>query len=155
MCIVLWCGLIILASESLRKSIASLRKKVWHPVGDWFCLVELLLNPVYTIQPVVQAVWQPAVSCKQTSSRLSNQFDNRLDVCIHDTAGCQTGLYNRFKNWLYTRYSRFVKPGLTTGWMFVYTIQPVASCIQTFTGLSNRFDNRLYRVNGALVLWQY
>ena len=40
--------------------------------------------------------------------------------------------------------------------MFVYTIQPVVSCIQTFTRLSNpfdnRFDNRLYRVNGALGL---
>jgi len=25
-------------------------------------------------------------------SRLSNGFDNRLNVCIHDTTGCQTGL---------------------------------------------------------------
>ena len=82
----------------------------------------------YTIQPVVKPVGQPAASCKQTSNRLSNRF-NRLDVCLHDTAGCQTGL--------------------TTGWMFVYTIQPVVkqvwqpvwqpvsqpavSCIQTFS----------------------
>jgi len=36
--------------------------------------------------------------------------------------GCQTAFYSRFNNRLYTRYS----------W------------------LSNRFDNRLYRVNGAL-----
>jgi len=77
------------------------------------------LNPVYTIQPVVklvvQPVWQPAVSCKQTYNRfdkhglttilkeqqcsfnrlsiqLSNGFDNRLNVCIHDTTGCETGL---------------------------------------------------------------
>jgi len=60
------------------------------------------LNPVYTIQPVVkpvynrfektvviqqpvvQLVWQLAVSCKQTSNRLSN----RLNVCIHDTDSC-------------------------------------------------------------------
>jgi len=53
--------------------------------------------------------------------------------CTYDTAGCQT----------------------TTGWMLVYTIQPVVSCIQTFNLLSNRFDNRfdnrLYRVKGALV----
>jgi len=27
-----------------------------------------------------------------STSRLSNGFDNRLNVCIHDTAGCQTGL---------------------------------------------------------------
>ena len=110
-------------------------------------------------------VWQPAVSCKQTSNRLSNrlsngfdnsveqtaivhstgcvtgcqtQFENRVDVCLHDTTGlttrcimyrvertavlstgCQTGLYNRFGNWLYTRYS----------------------CLSN--RLSNRFDNRL------------
>ena len=25
------------------------------------------------------------------STRLSNPFDNRLDLCLHDTAGCQTG----------------------------------------------------------------
>jgi len=63
--------------------------------------------------------------------------------CTQDTAGCQTGC----------------QTGLTTGWMFVYTIQPgwqpVVSCIQTFTRLSsqfdNRFDNRLYSVNGALL----
>jgi len=24
-------------------------------------------------------------------SRLSNRFDNRINVCIHDTTGCQTG----------------------------------------------------------------
>ena len=46
--------------------------------------------------------------------------------CIHDTAGCQT----------------CCQTGLTTGWMFVYTIQPVVKP-------DNRFDNRLYRVNGA------
>ena len=27
-----------------------------------------------------------------------NRFDNRLDVCLHDTASCQTGLYKRFDN---------------------------------------------------------
>ena len=41
------------------------------------------------------------------------RFDNRLSGlttgCIHDTAVCQTGC----------------QTGLTTGWMFVYTIQPV------------------------------
>jgi len=46
---------------------------------------------VYTIQPVVsciqtlnccQPIWQPAVSCKQTSKWLSNRVDNLLDVCL-------------------------------------------------------------------------
>jgi len=58
-----------------------------------------------------------------------------------------------------------LKPGLTTSWMYVYTIQPVVKpvwqpvflCIQTFNWLSNgfdnRFDNRLYRVNGAWVTY--
>ena len=32
------------------------------------------------------------------SKRLSNPFDNRLDVCLDDTAGCQN---NRFDNRLY------------------------------------------------------
>jgi len=56
----------------------------------------VVLYPVYTIQPVVKLVWQPAEPCKQTSNRLShrlsNGFDNRLNVCIHDRTGCQTGL---------------------------------------------------------------
>jgi len=65
----------------------------------------------------------PFTRYNRLSNGLYNRFDNRLNVCIHDTAGCQSGC------------------------------QPVVSCIQTFTWLSNcldnRFDNRLYRVNGA------
>jgi len=77
---------------------------------------------------------QPAASCKQTSNRLSNWCDNRLDVCLHDAAGCQTGLYNRLDN-------RFYQPA-------VYTIQPVDNWLYTrYSRLSNRlsnwFDNRL------------
>jgi len=56
-------------------------------------------NPVYTIQPVVkpvvQRVWQPTVSCKQTSNRLSkwlsnrsdNRFDNRIDNRLYRVNG--------------------------------------------------------------------
>jgi len=51
--------------------------------------------------------------------------------CIHDTAVCQTGCQTRLTTGLTTT--------LTTGWMFVYTIQPV--------------NKRLYRVNGVLQLW--
>ena len=93
-----------------------------------------------TFLRLLKTVWQPAVSCKQTSnrlsSRLSNGFDSRFDNRVERTAvrstavrstGCQTGLYN---------------------W------QPVVSCTQTYTRLwnrsDNRFDNRLCRVNGAL-----
>jgi len=97
--------------------------------------------PVYTIQPVVkpvvQPVWQPAVSCKQTSnrlsnrySRLSNQLYNRLnEQLLFVQHGCQTGLTTSLTTGCI---------GLTTGWMFIYTIQ----C--SFIRLYNRFDNRLY-----------
>jgi len=63
-----------------------------------------------------------------------------------DTTGCQTSC----------------QTGLTTGLMFVYTIQPVVKRVVqpvwqpvwqpvriVYTN-SHRFDNRLYRVNGAL-----
>jgi len=57
------------------------------------------------------------------SSRFSKWFHDRLNVCMHDTAGCQTGCQS---------------------------VWPVVSCTQTFNRLSNRydnrFDNRLYRV---------
>jgi len=51
--------------------------------------------------------------------------------------GCQTGCQTRLTT------------ALTTGWMFVYTIQPVVKPV--VQPLYNRFDNRLYRVNGVLV----
>ena len=57
---------------------------------------------------------------------------------LHDTTCCQTGCI------VYTNIQPVVQPGLTTGWMFVYTIQPVVK------PLYNRFDNRLYGVNGVL-----
>jgi len=81
------------------------------------------LKPVYRIQPVVQLVWQPAVSCKQTSNRLYNPV-------------WQPAVYT---------IQPFVKPAWQPVWQRVW--QPVVSCIQTFTRF--RFDNRLYRVNGA------
>ena len=105
--------------------------------------------PAYTIQPVVQPYWQPAVSCKQTSirllNRLSNRIDNRLDVCLHDTAGCQTGLYNRFDIRVERiRSTRLSNRVVQLVWQpAVYTIQPVVKPVV------KRFDNRLYRVNGA------
>ena len=43
-----------------------------------------LYNPVW--QLVERTV---AVRSTRLSNRLSNPFDNRLDVCLHDTAGCQ------------------------------------------------------------------
>ena len=88
-------------------------KPVWQPVWQrcWTnsCSFNRLSNRV------VQPVWQSAVyTIQPVVKRLSIGFDNRLNVCIHNTTGCQPGLTS----------------GLTT----------------------NRFDNRLYRVNGALRL---
>jgi len=54
----------------------------------------------------------------------------------------------------FTRYNRLYRvnkhptgcqTGLTTGWMFVYTIQPVVKHRLSNTGLYNRFDNRVER----------
>jgi len=94
----------------------------------------IFLRPVYTIQPVVKPVEQPA-ACEWSN------------VGLHES-NC----------WIHTT-------SWTTGWMFVYTIQPVVqlvvkpvwqrveqpvvSCIQTFNRLFNKFDNRLYRVSGV------
>ena len=84
---------------------------------------------VYMIQPVVKPVVQPV---EQTATVRST--------------GCQTGLYNQFDNWLYTRYSRFsngfdnwlnicihdttgcqtgLTTSLTTGCIMYTNIQPV------------------------------
>jgi len=64
---------------------------------------------------------------------------------LHNTAGCQAGCTTRFDNrlneqWLYTRYSRLSK-WLSSGWMFVYTIQPVVKPVR------QPVCNRLYSVN--------
>ena len=76
--------------------------------------------PVYTIQPVVRRFYnrfdnrvERTATVRSTgchtglynrfdnrlytrygrlSNRLSNGFDNRLNVCIHNTTGCQSGL---------------------------------------------------------------
>jgi len=54
---------------------------------------------------------------------------------LHDATGCQTGCTTGLTTVLNEQPPLFV--------------QPVVSCVQTFNRLSNRFDNRLYRVNGA------
>ena len=86
---------------------------------------------------------------------------NRLNVCIHDTTGCQlyrvykhsngcqTSCTTQFDNrlneqWLFIQHG--CQTGLTTGWMFVYTIQlvvkpvvqPVVSCKRGFSLFAHR-----------------
>jgi len=127
-------------------------------------------TPLTVVKLVVQPVWRPAVSCKQTSNGLSdwlsNWFDNRLNEqplfvqlivkpgcttslttgCIHNTAGCQTGCQTGFDNGFDNRLNVCIHN--TIGCQGVW--QSIVSCIQTSNQLSMRFDNRLYRVNGAL-----
>jgi len=159
------------------------------------------MQPV--VNTVVKPVWQPSKCLYTRYNRLSNRFDNRLyrvykhsagcqtrltSGCIVYTAGCQTGLYNRFDNrvqqtvcsfntvvkpclsnrlynpvWqLVERTVLFVQHVLLTTGCIVYTnIQPVVKpvwqpvgCLFTqYSRLSdqlyNRFNNRLYRVNGV------
>ena len=59
----------------------------------------------------------------------------------------QPRLYHVYK------HSTGCQTGLTTGWMFVHTIQPV-TVERTVAVRSTRLSNRLYRANGVLV-WQF
>jgi len=133
-----------------------------------------VLSPVYMIQPVVKPlvkpVWQP-IKCLYTqynrlSNRMSSRVENRLyrvykhstgcqtrlttgltTGCIMYTAGSQIGCITRFdkrlnEQWLFVQHG--CQTGLTTGWMFVYMIQPVVkpvwqsvvSCKRGITNIS-------------------
>jgi len=116
------------------------------------------VKPVYTIQPVVKPVWQPGKCLHTQYNRLSNPFDNRLYRVYKHPTGCQT---------LFVK--PVVQPGLTTGWTnscsFNMVVKPVwqsIGCLFTrYSRLSNRIDNRFYRVNGVLqvtvrpMLWDH
>jgi len=100
------------------------------------------------VQPPWQPVWQPAVYTIQPvdnwlytrysrlSNRLSNWFDNRLNVCIDDTTGCQTGLTTGLATGciVYTNIQPAVKPVWQPVW------QQVVSCKR---GFSKRFACQL------------
>jgi len=67
---------------------------------------------VYTIQPVVKPVVKPVVQLGLTTMK---------ETGVERTAVRSTRLSNR----LYIPF----ETGLTTGWMFVYTIQPVVKTV--------------------------
>jgi len=111
---------------STRSIINSARSQIYHTFAVLQCITWGFSYPIYTIQPVVQLVWQPAVSCKQTSNRLSMVVKPVVQLVwqlVEQTASvrstsCQTGLYNRLDNRLYTWYSGCqsgCQTGLTTG----------------------------------------
>ena len=72
-------------------------------------LLNSILSCVYTTQPVGQPVIQQVGSLYTRDSQFANQLPNplanKLQVCIHGTAGWPTGC--------------------TIGWKYVYTTQPV------------------------------
>jgi len=62
----------------------------------------------------------------------TTRFDNRLNENLFVQHGCQTRCQTGFDNrlneqWLFVQHGcqTGCQTGLTTGWMFVYTIQPV------------------------------
>jgi len=89
----------------------------------------------------------PFIWYNRLSNRLSNQFDNRFyhvykhstgcQTRIAYTASCQTSCTMWFDSSL-TNSCLFntVVNRLTTGWMFVYTIQPVVKPVVHTTGLT-------------------
>ena len=111
----------------------------------------------------------PFTRYNRLSNRLHNRFDNRLyRVNKHPTScqtGCQTGL-TTVLNEQPLFVQPVVKPGLRTVLNEQLFVQPVVKprCTSSLTtgcihdtagcqsgyGFDNRFDNRLYRVNGAL-----
>jgi len=89
------------------------------------------------------------------------RFDKRLNVCIHHTTGRQTD--NRCENRLYRVYKHSTGCGFDNRLYHVYSRlynpvwQPVERTVTDGSTrlsyqLSNRIDNRLYRVNGVLKL---
>ena len=56
-------------------------------------------------------------------NRLSNRFHDRLTVCIHDTAGCQTGCTTRFDNRV--EGSNRVEGTVVRGCSFNTAVKPV------------------------------
>jgi len=91
--------------------------KVWV-IHVWWAVYSL--NRVYTIQPVVKRFDNRV---EQTATVRSTGCTTSLTTgCIHDTAGCQTGL--------------------TTSWMFVYTIGLTTGCI-VYTGFTLLYMQQL------------
>jgi len=83
---------------------------------------------------------------------LSNRFDNRVNVYIHDTTGCQTRCQTGCQKVTKNRHlGTGCQCGLTTGCIVYTNIQPVVNPIVgcLFTRYS-RLSLRLYRVNGVL-----
>ena len=109
--------------------------KLWD--GAKMAIFWVFLRPAFSASRMQQISDMhskaPFTRYNMLSIQLSNWFDNRLNVCIHDTTSLTTGCI------VYTNIQPVCQTLLTTDW------QLAVSCKQT----SNWFDNRLYRVNGV------
>jgi len=82
--------------------------------------------------------------------RWSNPFDNQLNVCIHDTASCQTGLTTGLTTMLneqHCSFSRLLNSVVQPVWQTRFDSCVEGTAVRSTgcqTGLYNRFDNWLY-----------
>ena len=102
---------------------------------------------VYTIQPVIKPVWQPCWTNSHYSFNCQTRFDNHVERTVLFVQpvvklGCTS--YNRFDNRV-EQQPLFLQPVVKRVW------QPVECMYIRYNRLSNRFDNRLYRLNGISI----
>jgi len=124
---------------------------------------QLVVQPVGGLTTTVE---QPAASCKRTFSWLSNRlfnwfdnrlnvnrFDNLLNVCLHDAAGCSTAVvkaHKRLDNWIDNRLNVYIHDTAPVVQLVVKPVlQPAASCKQTFIRLFNWLKVCLHNAAGC------
>ena len=133
---------------------------------------------VYTIQPVVKPVWQPCWTNSHCSlnrtgcqtglynridnrlytqhSHLSNRFDNQLNVCIHDTTSCETGLttgciVETGLKGIHTTYSSRSSAITHRSIAKIH----VKDAVENFVGVSNCTFDILVPHNNSAMLWRH
>jgi len=102
------------------------------------------LSPVYTIQLVVNPIWQSVVSCIQTFNLLSNPFDNRFDKQLYR-------VYSRLPNRLYNPVWQPVERTAVRSTR--YTIQRVVKLVVSCKQTSTRFSNWVWQPVTQPVEW--
>ena len=95
----------------------------------------------------------PFTRYNRLSNRLYNQFDNRLYRVNKHPTGCQTSCQTGLTTGLTTVLNEqlFVQPVVNLGCTTGLTTGLTTGCI-VYTNIY-RFDNRLYRVHGALLMF--
>ena len=142
-----------------------------------------LWNTIHTIQPVVKPVvvkpvWQPCWTNSHCSlnrtgcqtglynridnrlytqhSHLSNRFDNQLNVCIHDTTSCETGLttgciVETGLKGIHTTYSSRSSAITHRSIAKIH----VKDAVENFVGVSNCTFDILVPHNNSAMLWRH